>query len=289
MQTLVKGSIFNFSDQKVFVSAYDVGCRATKTAAQNKALIVAALTSMTSGGVLLIPHGLPHNFTSSDFPITSEHLAVWELTGSYFKLYSNQTFTSSLGTILESIRLDAPKAITLTLVDSITDPITYSFPFGVYNNSGSPVISGSSYDVCLFVPGIATPVEATARSGVVPGRKYLFKGLNLTGDLIQNGQTVGGKQIATPVVDGTTTILASVQYLICNHTATIATHGIVLPNPPADGFVVNIYSRSAITTLALSAAGSKTIATGHGITTLAAGASVTYVYDSATSAWYRGR
>lgn len=283
MPTRPRGSAFNFADQGVFTSALDIGCLSTNTAAANKALIVTALTAMTSGGVLLIPHGIPHDFIAADFPVTAEFLCVWELTGNSFKLITNQAHTSDLGDLLETIRINVPQAVKLNLVDVLTSPATYTFSIEVYNNAGSPVIAGSSFDVCTFVPGLATPAEAIARSGPKVGRHYFFRGISV------DGQVLGSRSIQAPATDASILMDAAIASLILDHAATIATLTVTLPASPQDGNVVNIFSRSIVTALTLAASAGQSIAAGHTLTTLAALQSVSYVYNSSDTSWYRVR
>lgn len=279
--TRPKGASFNFADQGIFTSAIDVGCRTTKTAAENTALIIAALTEMgtASGGVFVIPHGISHTFTTADFPATLQLLCVWELTGSTFKLTTNTVHTSELGDLLASIRLDAPKAVKLVLVDVLTDPPAYTFSVEVYNNAGSPTIQGSSFDICTFVPGISTPVEAIARSGPVPGMHYFFKGINI------NGVAKDSRSIQAPDTGATIAMVDGVEHLILTHAATIAALSVVLPPAPVDGTVASIFSSNIVTALTLTA--SHTIV--GTLTSLGVNGSAEFVYNAANSFWYRMR
>lgn len=308
--TSPKGASFSLSDQGIFYSAVDAGCRVSLSAEVNTTKIVAALEAMTSGGVLIIPHGISHNFTSADFPVTSEEFCVWELTGTSFKLTSNQALTSSMGQTLESIRVVTPKVVGIEFVDVLTTPPAYTYQVKVYNNAGSPVVAGSSYDLCSFLPGATTPCEAIARSGTYAGRHYFFNGLyataatvdalsvtdltidddlTVTGDLTHAGVVLGSRSIQAPATGAAIVMADGTEHLILNHAATIATLTVTLPAAPVDGTPVNIYSRSIVTALTLNAGAGETVATGHGATTLAAAGSVSYVFNSSDSAWYRTR
>lgn len=307
MTTRPKGSSFNFKDQLVFTSATDLGCSSALSAAANKALIVTELTTLgaASGGVILIPHGIPHDFTSADFPVTAQALCVWELTGTSFKLTPNQTHTTDLGALLETLRIVTPIVIGIDFVDTLTDPPTYTYSQEVFNDAGTPTIAGSSYDLCMFAPGIATPVEAIARSGAVPGRRYLFKGLDVTGavtlsstltvtgavnlssTLTVANTVVGSRSIQTPLTATAIVCADAVESLILDHAATIAALTITLPPTPADGTPFKLFSRSIVTALTLNAGAGETIATGHGLTALAALQNVEFVYDLASTKWYR--
>jgi hypothetical protein len=302
MNTSPKGSSFAFADQGTFVSAIDVGCRVTNSAATNTALIISALTAMTTGGVLLIPHGIDHTFTSGDFPVTGEELCVWEFTGNTFKLTNNQTSTTSLTEILESLRIVLPKVVGIDFVDVLTDPPTYTFKQQVYNNSGSPVIAGSSFDLCYFLPGGSTPTEAIARSGTTPGLHYFYNGINVAGTvtlptlaalnvtaLTNRGIVAGSKSIQAPLTGTSIAMADGVEHLILNHSATIAALTVTLPPTPVDGQLAKVFSRSIVTALTLNAGAGETIETGHGLTTLAAAGSFEMIFNSSDSKWYRVR
>lgn len=307
MTTRSKGSAFSFADQGVFTSALDVGCRSTLSASANKALIVTALTALgaASGGVILIPHGISHNFTSVDFPVTAQALCVWELTGTSLKFTSNQTHTTDLGELLETVRIALPKVVGIDFVDVLTDPPTYTYNLKVFNDAGTPVIAGSSFDLCTFIPGIATPVEAIARSGATPGLRYFFKGIKVAlasvfdaaisvagaatfGSTVSiAGTVVGSKSIQAPATASSIVCADGTESLILNHTATIATLIITLPTTPANGTPFKLFSRSIVTTLTLNAGAGETIETGHGLTTLAAAQSAEWVYNLSDTKWYR--
>lgn len=281
MTTRPKGSSFNFADQGIFTSAVDIGCRTTQTAAVNTTKIIAALTEMgaAGGGVLMIPHGISHTFIAANFPVTAAFLCVWELTGNSFKLVTNTTHTTGLGQILESIRLVAPKLVGMELVDTLTDPATYTFKLEVYNNSGSPVISGSSFDVCTFVPGVATPVEAVARSGPTPGMHYFFKGVNL------NGYVKDSRSLQAPATGASIAMANGTEHLILTHAGTIATLSIALPPAPVEGTKASIFTSNIVTAVTLTA--SHTIV--GTLTTLPADGSAEFVYNATNTFWYRVR
>jgi hypothetical protein len=311
--TRSKGSAFNFADQGVFTSAIDVGCTSALSAAANKALIVTALTTLgaASGGIILIPHNIPHNFTSADFPVTAQALCVWEITGTSFKLTTNQTHTTNLGALLETVRIDMPMVVGVDFVDVLTDPPTYTYSVEVFNDAGTPVVAGSSFDLCTFLPGIATPVEAIARSGATPGLHYFFKGiksvlaavfdaavtvgttLGVTGaatfgsTVSITGTILGSKSIQAPLTATAIVCADGTESLILNHTATIAALTVTLPATPANGTPFKLFSRSIVTTLTLNAGAGETIETGHGLTTLAAAASAEWVYNLSDTKWYR--
>jgi len=299
----VKGSAFDFHDQGIFYLVNDFGARATASAATNNTKIQAALAAMNTagGGVLIIPHGINHSFNpATDFPSTANNLVVWLLTGNQFILYSNHALSSDIGDAIAAAFFTTPSAVSFHIVDA--NPATYTYRFEVYNNAGSPVITGSSFDLCTFLPGGTAPVAAFARAGSTPGRLFLFQGLDVTGtahfanQITQDtapkiaGQTLASKSIQSPATGTTINMAAGTQNLILDISATIAALTINLPPDPSDGNIVNIFARSAVTALTLGQqAGTvtPTIATGHGPTTLAALASFELIYNSADTKWYR--
>ena len=289
----IKGSAFNFGDQGLFHSVLDYGARTSKTDVQNDVFIAAALTAIDGegGGVLIIPHGIANTFDpTTDFPATANALMVLVWTGNSFKLWSNQTITAELVGTLASVILTTPQAVSYRIIDA--DPATYTFKLEVYDDSGTPVITGSSYDLCFFLPGGVTPMAAFSRSGAKQGALYLFNGLEVTGltetdTLKVGGQNFRSKSIQAPAAGASIVMADDTQYLILNHAATIATLTVTLPAAPVDGNVVTIFSRSIVTTLTLNAGAGETIETGHTISTLAAASSVSYIFNSSDSKWYR--
>jgi hypothetical protein len=302
------GSSFNIGDTGLFYNILDMG--GSKLTGDNKAAIISALTSIAAagGGILIVPAGVAHTFTSVDFPVTANAICVWEMDGDTFKLIPNKTHTTTLGAILASVRLATPKMIGMELVDVLTDPPTYTFEWKVYD--GVSGVSGSTFDVCFFVPGVATPVEAVARAGTTPGRHFFFKGVDITGAatfrddvsiVAPKTLTVGGaisgssiagivrpgKEIFAPSSGGSTAIAETTEVMVLNHSGTIASYTLTLPSNPVDSQTLTLASRSAVTALTLAAGGGKTIAVGHGTTTLAAGSHIKYIYDSNSAAWYK--
>ena len=295
MVSKVKGSAFDFGDQGCFYSVVDFGARITYTAGQNATHIANALNTIKNagGGVLLIPHGIAQSFNpATDFPVTANPLMVWILTGNSFILYSNQTITGDFGDAFAAAFLTTPSAISYRVVD--TNPPTYTYKFEVYDNSGSPVISGSSYDLCWFLPGGVNPVMALARNGSKLGALFCLAGLDVTGltevdTLLVTGPLRVTKNIQAPATGASIQIADSNKILILNHSATIATLTVTLPQNPVDGQCVEIFSRSIVTTLTLAAGTGETIETGHTVSTIAALGSLEYIFNSSDSKWYRVR
>lgn len=284
----VGGSIFDISDQGIFYSVIDYGARKTKSESDNNAAIAAALAAMVTngGGVLLIPHGITNTFNpATDFPVTANPLMVWQLTGNSFKIFSNQEIASVLGTQFASAYFDSPKTNKLRIVDAL--PATYTYELKVYNNTDTPLITGSSFDLGFFMPGGVVPVVAIARNGTDIGMLHALKGLTVLGKLGLNGQVRNSRQIVAPATGATVTIAATEQILILNHAATIAALTVVFPEAPKDGNTIEIFSRSIVTALTITSA--KAIATGHTVTTIAAAGNLAFIYNDADSSWYRTR
>lgn len=302
MPRRIKGSSFAFHDQGIFYSLIDFGGRITNNAAQNNACITTALAAMNAagGGVLIIPHGIIHSFNpATGFPVTANALMVLQFTGNKFVLDSNQSITSDFGDILGQMFLTLPSAVSYRIVDA--NPATHTYKFEVYNNAGVPVITGSSFDLCFFLPGGVNPIAAFARGGTKPGALYLFAGATFTGGVVDitgglsvdslkvAGQTQNSKSIQAPATGTTINWDNATQYLVLNHAATIAALTINLPTAPLDGHVIKLYARSIVTALTLTPGAGKSVAAGHTITTIAALTSIEYIYNVADTSWYRVR
>lgn len=293
MVSTVHGSAFAFDKNGVFYSAIDYGARTTKTSGQNDTAIAAALAAMVTagGGVLLVPHGISHSFDPvTDFPVTANALMVWILTGNSFIVYSNQEITSDFGDDFAAAFFETPSAVSYRVVDA--NPPTYTYKFEVYDDAGTPVITGSSFDLCWFLPGGTDPVMALARNGAKIGALFCFAGLDVTGvtevdTLKVTGASQFPKQIITPLTGESHTINDATRYAVLDHAATIAALTLTLPAAPLDGQPVRLFSRSIVTALTLNAGAGETIATGHGVTTIAAAGSVEFVFQSSDSKWYR--
>lgn len=278
MVSKVKGSSIDLGNLGIAYSIVDYGGRITNTAEQNNTAIASALTSIAAagGGVLVLPHGISHSFnTATDFPVSANALMVWEITGNKFKIYSNQNIDGDMGDAFAAAFFTTPSAVEYQIVDA--NPPTYTYKFKVYDGA----ISGSSFDLCWFLPGGVSPVAALARNGANLGALHLFNGL------VVKGQPHHSRTIQVPAAAGSYQIPDGTEFTILNHTATIASFTLTLPQNPQDGNTVEIFSLNIITALTLNAGTGETIETGHGITTLGAAASVKYVYHHATTKWYR--
>lgn len=95
----------------------------------------------------------------------------------------------------------------------------------------------------------------------------------------------GAIQTATPTTGTSVAISNDTSVLILKHTATIATLTLTLPSSPVNGQRIFICTRSTVTTLTISAAAGQTL---YGTaTTIAATSPRCFVYESATTSWYR--
>jgi hypothetical protein len=103
------------------------------------------------------------------------------------------------------------------------------------------------------------------------------------GNVILDGAVHYTPTGVTPAAAGTTTLTTSTSIVICDHTATIASHTFAFPSSGlTNGQQITIAARSAITTVTLSGGTFR-----PAITTLAAGAYVQYTYVTSANAWYR--
>lgn len=290
MVSKVKGSAIDLGDLGIAYSVVDYGGRLTNTSSQNNTAIQSALTAAATagGGVVLIPHGISHTFNpATDFPVSANALMTWELTGSTFKIHSNQEIAGVLGATFSAAFFTTPSAVEYRFVDA--NPPTYTYTCEVYDDAGTPVISGSSFDLCWFLPGGTDPVMALARNGSKLGALYLFNGLDVTGTAQFSGPVSTTKTIEAPLTGASIQIADTTRSLILNHSATIATLTVTLPQAPVAGQEVQIFSRSIVTTLTLAAGTGETIETGHTLAAFAALQSVAYIFNSGDSKWYRTR
>lgn len=288
MGSKVKGSAFDFGDQGLFYSVIDYGARKTNLSGPNDAAIQAALAAMVTagGGVLVIPQGILNTFDPlTDFPVTASPLMVWELTGNSFKLHCNQNIDADVGDTFAQAFFTDPSAVEYNIVDA--NPATYSYKLKVFDDAGDPVITGSSFDLCFFLPGGTDPVAAFARNGAKLGALHLFNGLVMKAPAQFEGAIQYTKLIEAPLTGASIVLADYVRYVVLDHAATIAALTITLPATPLDGQAVSIFSRSIVTALTLNAGAGETIAAGHTLTTLTALTSVDYMYDLATTSWYR--
>ena len=291
MVSKVKGSAIDLGDLGIAYSVIDYGARSTYTAPENNVHISTALNAIKNagGGVLVIPHGIAHSFNpATDFPVTANALMVWEITGNTFKISSNQNIVGDLGDTFASAFFDTPKAIEYHIVDA--NPATYTYKLKV----ATAGIAGSTNDLGVYLPGSSSPTAAFARNGTKLGALFCFAGLDVAGltevdTLLVNGPLRTTKNIQAPAAAGYIQIGDNDRSLILNHSATIATLTIVLPQNPVDSQPVQIFSRSIVTTLTLNAGTGETIETGHTVTTLAALQNVEFIFNSSDSKWYRTR
>ena len=117
---------------------------------------------------------------------------------------------------------------------------------------------------------IISPVNTTAALAFAPvaslrdGRSYVY---------------------GTPSTGFTLTMGVNQSAVSLNPAGSLSTGAIVLPPTTFDAKIVSIFSTQAISTLTLSVSNGATINTP--VTSLTANQSVEYVYDLATTTWYR--
>jgi hypothetical protein len=293
--TKVKGSAFNLADQGIFINFLDVVPAAkTNSSAVNAAALNAYLVTLAAdgGGVVVIPHGVS---TTWLFPTTSSKLCIIVLKGDTFQIHFNKTdSTWSFNTSLASFILD-----TLQINESVTyGEEATNFTDKIVESLS--LIDGPSWDLVRYVGDTSAETnacEATQRSGATPGKKYFFKGAEITGTLDVSGNftnrervvfpTTHNKEIIAAVAAGSTALADTTEYAILNHSGTIATYTVTLPDNPIDGQTLHLYSRSIVTTLTLAAGSGESIATGSAITTIAAAGHALWIYQESDTSWYR--
>jgi len=97
----------------------------------------------------------------------------------------------------------------------------------------------------------------------------------------------GGQYVYNVPLTGFTIVMAAEQSVVSlNPAGTLATGTVTLPPTLYDGKIVSIFSSAAITALTLNTSNSATFVPAV-VTTLAANASVSYIYDKANNQWHR--
>jgi len=94
-------------------------------------------------------------------------------------------------------------------------------------------------------------------------------------------------QRAVPATGFSQQINNSVDWLLLDPAATLASGSITLPSQPGDGQVVGTSTTQTITALTLSVQGAHQLAPGAAITTLAQGGFAEWMFRSANNTWYR--
>jgi hypothetical protein len=125
-------------------------------------------------------------------------------------------------------------------------------------------------------------------SGITERRilgEYMAKIFGGRTGAIPTGPAVGHVSIQVPTTGFAITIGSSTKTLILKPAATLATGTVTMPATPADEAIVRISSSQIITALTVSPNSGQSIL--NAPTTLAAGAGVSFVYDTTTATWYR--
>ena len=84
---------------------------------------------------------------------------------------------------------------------------------------------------------------------------------------------------------GTSTMTVAQSILVINASGGLSTYNVVFPPTSIDGKVISIFTNQTISTLTLSTSNGATI--NGNVTSLSANNDVDYVYDLATTTWYR--
>ena len=149
--------------------------------------------------------------------------------------------------------------------------------FGYVNNSVAAKNINTAY--LLYLNSSETGTVTTKYGVYVNSTWPNF----FNGNVILDGAVFFTPTVVTPAAAGTTTFTTSTSIVVCNHTATIASHTFAFPSTGlTNGQQITISSRSAITTVTLSGGTFR-----GAITTLAAGGFAQYTYSSTAAAWFR--
>lgn len=159
-----------------------------------------------------------------------------------------------------------------------TTAITTAYGFYGYINAGT-ANRNISTAYLLYLTSAETGTVTTKWGVYVNSTWPNF----FNGNVILDGAVHYTPTVITPVSAGTTTLTTSTSIVMCNHTATIASHTFTFPSTGlTNGQQITITSRSAITTVTLSGGTFR-----NAITTLAAGGFAQYTYSSTGAAWFR--
>lgn len=287
--TRVKGSVFNTADQNLFINFVDSYPTAlSDNAATNTTNLTTLLATLSvDGGVVVVPHGVALNTPS--FPVTTAKIMYVILQGGKVKFKFNDAAST----------FEVESGTTSWLVAYLS--ATYSVTAGSFVQSlGHTTDVSDDYtlrattDYAVHKKLDSVVYETLSVQGADIGKHYFGAGVAVKGAL--TGFTVAGSEyfiatagnpveVVTPIAAGTTSPATTTTKLVLDHSATIATHTINHPATPLDGQTFAVFSRSIITTLTLGSSAS--IATGHTVATLAALASIEWVWKASASKWYR--
>jgi hypothetical protein len=116
-------------------------------------------------------------------------------------------------------------------------------------------------------------------------------GTNISGNIsidrdgagVKFGGVIGSYVTAVSPNSSATTSMTT-QTVIFYNGATIGTQNVVLPSSPISGQIASIASKPTVSVLTVTA-GSKTV--NGGATSISPNAVISYIYESATNAWYK--
>ncbi|MET4341947.1 hypothetical protein [Bradyrhizobium sp. RT9a] len=132
-------------------------------------------------------------------------------------------------------------------------------------NAGQFQFTVTGKELVQIIPPNTAAIAYTSVSSLRDGRMWLYN---------------------VPLTGFTVTMTVDQSVVSLNPAGTLATGTIVFPPTVVDGKTVSIFSSQTITALTLSTSNSATFAPAA-VTTLAANASLEYVYDLANNQWHR--
>lgn len=160
-------------------------------------------------------------------------------------------------------------------------------PQGIAFNPVTFPITGTELAVWIISADVVRWQGNTNIAFSVTGSVAISAGLTVTGALQADGELCLSQQIVAPATGASIQMGAGIQILTLNHAATIAALNVALPENPTDGAYVRVSARSTVTALNLYASAGSSIETGHTISTLAAQGVVGYIFNAASSKWYK--
>lgn len=146
---------------------------------------------------------------------------------------------------------------------------------------------GSMANAAGLWPTLPTTNGPLTGNEYVPGDTNLPNGANPQTETIPVPALRAAQyQQSTPVTGFSIAILPGVSVVQVTPAGTLAAGTFVMPNTPVDGQRVKIFTTQTLTSFTLTAGTGQTI-NGTAVTTLAANASVEYVYQASSLTWFR--
>lgn len=138
-------------------------------------------------------------------------------------------------------------------------------PSAFAQNAGQVQTTMTGKELVQIYPSNTAAVVYTSTASLRDGRFYLYQ---------------------APLTGFTITMTVDQSAVSLNPAGTLAAGTIMLPPTTVDGKIVTVFSSQTITALTLSTSNSATFVPAA-VTTIAAGASLGYVYDLANNQWHR--